>query len=474
MLGENSHNKANNVAPFARTKILRLLGSLVFFLIPFMGCSILEPDSWGYLWNTDLWSNDSSSKSPEDNLSSDTNTSSKEELSPKAEASKSEATFLSRLLNGNEISEGIPNNPKQSERLDNLIKLDSSPDIESRNQFKQWMNKFKPASPHDTEILRIFPFKHKTFLSCDLKGRTLIWDNLKATPKEVLAADEEIRAVSMAISPDLSYLAIASRNKVFLYALSQSPIIKRQLNKLKIRLTSLDFSPDSESLLIGAADGHVYRWRYVLEEKASSTSERDKALERYIGHSSIVGSVWFHPYGRVFFSGDWVGRVEAWLKYDADQFGGEYDLNLFGARFFSDTNKVRVRGSTGEQSPIDFITGTSDGQLFYLGTQAGTIELWTVRGFKRRATIQAHKGPLLSLAISSNGKLVVSSGRDGKVALWTFEEGPSLSSPDREYKIIPKTDKVLSDFLVPVIANDNRVVAGTAGGVIKQIFQEVE
>src|SRR5690606_29308945 len=111
-------------------------------------------------------------------------------------------------------------------------------------------------------------------------------------------------------------------------------------------------------------------------------------LERYLGHATVVSSIAYHPFGRVFFSGDWRGRLNAWLTYDSDPHEGRYDENIFGGLLFSEQARRAKAKRSGDKS-IERLLVSSDGEFLFVATETGSLELWRVRGFRQLATVQA-------------------------------------------------------------------------------------
>jgi len=220
-------------------------------------------------------------------------------------------------------------------------------------------------------------------------------------------------------------LAAAYQSTIRLYSLaSQSELAT--LSKLKAQITALSFDPFGKSLLIAASDGRIYQWNYYLEltteREELDKMDKQRILESYVGHSALVSAVAFHPLGRLFFSGDWQGSIQAWQNYSADAHGGKYDKNLFADRFFLQKS-VRMGAARGDNLGIDQLRVSADGQSLFVATQDGSLEFWQVRGFKKISVVKAHDGLVLSLELSPDGKHAASLGRDGKLKIWNFSLG---------------------------------------------------
>jgi WD40 repeat protein len=188
------------------------------------------------------------------------------------------------------------------------------------------------------------------------------------------------------------------------------------LTRLKTRTTSLGFHEDDSALLIGGADGRVYRWHFQRERLAESQDERDRSLERYIAHQTLLSAIAPLHSGRVFFSADWDGRLYAWLAYTADDHQGGYDRNLFGGRFFGSLGSYMYAARAADRG-ITSLAISENGQRLAVGTDDGYVEVWEVRGFEVAARSLIHTGRVISVSLSNDGSRVASLGRDGIIAV---------------------------------------------------------
>lgn len=195
------------------------------------------------------------------------------------------------------------------------------------------------------------------------------------------------------------------------------------LSRLKSRSTSLAFHEDDSALLIGGADGRVYRWRFNRENDSLSVKEREKILERYIAHQTMVSTVLSLHTGRAFFSGDWDGALYGWLAYTADDQQGDFDKNLFGGRFFGGIGNY-LRAARPTDRGITSLALSSDGHHLAVGTDDGFVELWKVRGFEMVARANLHKGRVTSVSLNADGSRILSVGRDERVVATFVTQDP--------------------------------------------------
>ncbi|MFO0416832.1 MAG: WD40 repeat domain-containing protein [Pseudomonadota bacterium] len=275
-------------------------------------------------------------------------------------------------------------------------------------------NSSQAASGHSSEVLDLkqLPHQPSRVISVGSDGAILEWDLKSGAAKTIntLSARPKLAA----FGSERALVAWDSGDAISVGCVSGCDESWR-LTRLKTRVTSLAFHEADQALLIGGVDGRVYRWRFQLDRVARDFKEKDKSLERYIGHQTIVSSVLPLHTGRAFFSADWDGQLYAWLAYTADDQKGSYDRNLFGGRFFG-TLGTYIFAARAADRGITSMALSADGTRLALGTDDGYIELWEVKGFEMIARQAAHTGRVVSVSLNDNGTRLASIGRDAAIA----------------------------------------------------------
>ena len=246
----------------------------------------------------------------------------------------------------------------------------------------------------------------------------------------------------VAFGEQYAIVAWSNASDIYVQLLGESTQ-RWSLTRLKGRPTSLAFHERDTALLIGGADGRIYRWRFFMENENLSPSQREKTLERYVGHHTIISKVLGIPHARVFLSADWDGRLLAWLPYTADSHGGYYDRNLFGGRFFGDIGTSMVAPRQQDRG-ITAVSISRNEKRFAVGTEEGFVEVWEIRGFVMSARFKAHNGRVLGVSLSDDGSRVASLGRDKSVWIAEIEKDPL-------YKIAPSAT---ISKLTPVLSKE--------------------
>jgi len=321
----------------------------------------------------------------------------------------------------------------------------------------------KRSQGHRHEIAALFKTNSGgSFISIDKTGQVLLWADTNKT-YQLLQLPED--STLLAFHPPSWTIATVGGQqghiKVFPNADLNNPY---QFDRLKIKVNSIDFSKEGESILIAGADSRVYRWRFIEQVNAKTKSQREKTFERYVEHGSVVSVVRSHPEGRIFFSGDWLGRLLVTLLFDADRFGGRYDKNLFEGRIFSADQKVVKSSGRNGPAGISQLECSQDGKFLYIADESGLIEAWQVRGFTQRAVLQAHRGAVLDLSISPTSTRVASLGRDGRVVLSELSQDELNKYSLKEIREVPLLNARRLLFF-----SESQIAVGFADGHIEFI-----
>lgn len=220
----------------------------------------------------------------------------------------------------------------------------------------------------------------------------------------------------------------------------RSPEKRLALDRVDTRINAAVIQAGAEAVIFGGADSRVYRW---LPSKGAVKS----AIERYIGAASVISAIASHPGGRVFFSGDWSGGLNAWLPYDADVFEGKYDRNAFLGGLFSDRS-TRQRGARSDTVAISNILVHPSGEHLLTVLQDGRVEWWQIRGFRKVGEVQSHKGLIYYATLDAEGDRLATVGRDGvgKVFSLEFVETPEVKGTFTELLTIPLRGESVISF----------------------------
>jgi WD40 repeat protein len=334
-------------------------------------------------------------------------------------------------------------------------------------------------SPESEESLFRFFTAPEGRVAVSTKGRVFTGGGTEAlnvfSGQPLVDFGEEPFAASFDVKNSRLALGFANRVVVISIAKPGSPWA---LTGLGGRIGALSFSPDGNSVLFSRMDSRIYRWRFLLSGSFLRTWSEEK-FEQYIGHGAVVSALAFHSFGRVFFSGDWNGDLFVWQAYDADEFGGAYDRNIFYSKFYTSVTPRLARPRTVNDS-VERLVLSSDGQWLAVGLASGTLELWMIRGMKLISYATLHVGGILGLEFLPDSQHLVSLGRDGRVVKWKIVDIGKLKSSNKysgvRLDLVPIGE--YNDSEIQAISvergrkDEPHVVAGLSSGGIQNVVFE--
>jgi len=86
-----------------------------------------------------------------------------------------------------------------------------------------------------------------------------------------------------------------------------------------------------------------------------------------------------------------------------------------------------VRTLRGHAGPVYSVALSSDGRRVVSGGKDGTVRVWAGATGRLLSTLTGHTGPVNAVAISGDGR-IVSGGQDGTMKVWD----PPTGGPDRQ------------------------------------------
>lgn len=161
-------------------------------------------------------------------------------------------------------------------------------------------------------------------------------------------------------------------------------------------------SSDGQFALSGSWDGELRLW-----DLAAGTSAR-----RFVGHTKDVLSVAFSVDNRQIVSASRDRTIKLWNTL------GECKYTIQDADAHSDWVSC-VRFSPNNLQPT-IVSASWD----------RTVKVWNLTNCKLRATLAGHGGYVNTVAVSPDGSLCASGGKDGVILLWDLAEGKRLYSLD--------------------------------------------
>lgn len=99
-----------------------------------------------------------------------------------------------------------------------------------------------------------------------------------------------------------------------------------------------------------------------------------------------------------------------------------------------DTRKA-LKSLEGHSNSIRCLAMTSDGKILLSGADEGDIRMWELGENAKCLNVwkNAHKGAVRTIALSRDNKYCISGGDDGVVQMWVVETGQPIGSPGRRH-----------------------------------------
>lgn len=285
----------------------------------------------------------------------------------------------------------------------------------------------------------------------------------------------------IAFHPKEAVVATASGNQVHLWNPTTGKAIKTVLNlgKTDKPLKALAYSPDGKQLAVGADDG-VLR---VIE------SDSGKAVYTSPTRNTRIERVAFSPNGKLVAVGDTNSQVAVYapgagnplamsiqgidhgvvmgVGFTADSGavftgGGDGKVRLTAGPSADGSNApntaTKLRDYVGHAGPVAGLAVTADGKFLVTGGDDKTVRVWEVTSAKQLRSFQGHVEKLTAVAVRSDGKQIASASADGAIRVW------DLNTTD-DHKVVTDTKESL--WAVAVSPNGKRLATGGADKTVR-------
>jgi WD40 repeat protein len=286
-------------------------------------------------------------------------------------------------------------------------------------------------------------------------GLVRLWDIETGEP---IHSFDEGYCAAVALSRDGRIAANGNRGGIRIWNTDTGETL-RTIERNTAAVESAAFSPDGQYLVTGDGYGVIQVWEVKTGHE----------IYRFESHSDKVTSLVFLPDGRHFLSGSYdkslrvfdlaqglqvdhverdtlcvselaispdggtlatAGGIRLYLEDDVwkQHKDGDYDIHLWRrpenlrATPADEVGEFR-RFEGSHLKPIRSVAVSPDGRLLLSGSYDKTVRLWNIATGNEIRAMLAHTETLCSLAFSTDGSLALSGSQDGTPRLWNVETG---------------------------------------------------
>ncbi|WP_414587009.1 eIF2A-related protein [Scytonema sp. PCC 10023] len=233
-------------------------------------------------------------------------------------------------------------------------------------------------------------------------GKTLAFANIKNSVI-LWSIDDQLSHSTIdgwyvTFSPDGSKIASADKNNKTVILWSSDSQRLKILRGHTSLISSISFSPDSETIAAGSEDGTVKLW-----------STNGQLLTTLSGHSSTVDSVSFSPDGNKIASASWDTTIKLWSLKTSEP--------------------KTLKHSSGQRFKITSVNfNPNNSNIIAYASQGGTIKIWTRDG-QLLNTLPGHSGQVNSVCFSpKDSNIIASAGNDNLVKIWNLMNDQLLNT----------------------------------------------
>ncbi|OWM82997.1 guanine nucleotide-binding protein subunit beta-like protein [Punica granatum] len=206
---------------------------------------------------------------------------------------------------------------------------------------------------------------------------------------------------------------------------------------------------NSDMIVTSSRDKSIILWKLTKEEKVYGTPHR-----RLTGHSHFVQDVVLSSDSQFALSGSWDGDLRLWdlnagvstrrfTSHTKDVLSVAFSMDNRQIVSASRDRTIKLWNTLGEckytiqdgdahtdwVSCVRFSPNTLQPTIVSASWDK-TVKLWNLTNCKLRNTLTGHSGYVNTVAVSPDGSLCASGGKDGVILLWDLAEGKKLYSLD--------------------------------------------
>ncbi|KAL5726678.1 Guanine nucleotide-binding protein subunit beta [Ranunculus cassubicifolius] len=232
--------------------------------------------------------------------------------------------------------------------------------------------------------------------------------------------------------------------------MAENLVLKGTMQGHTDTVTSIATPIDNSSMIISSSrDKSILVWNLTQEEGTYGIPRR-----RLTGHSHFVQDVVLSSDGQFALSGSWDGELRLWdintgettrrfVGHEKDVLSVAFSIDNRQIVSASRDRTIKLWNTLGEckftiqdgdshtnwVSCVRFSPNTLQPTIVS-GSWDKTVKVWNLTNCKIRNTLAGHGGYVNTVAVSPDGSLCASGGKDGVTLLWDLAEGKKLYALD--------------------------------------------
>ncbi|KAK8914127.1 hypothetical protein KSP39_PZI023558 [Platanthera zijinensis] len=221
------------------------------------------------------------------------------------------------------------------------------------------------------------------------------------------------------------------------------------------QVTAIASPIDSTDMIVSSSrDKSILVWDLNKDQSFSDGSSAGVTRRRLTGHSHFVQDVVLSSDGQFALSGSWDSELRLWdlnTGITTRRFVG-HSKDVLSVAFSVDNRQIvsasrdktiKLWNTLGEckytiqdgESHTNWVScvrfsPNAFQPTIVSGSWDRTVKVWNLTNCKLRSTLTGHGGYVNTVAVSPDGSLCASGGKDGVTLLWDLSEGKRLYSLD--------------------------------------------
>ncbi|MTJ15633.1 WD40 repeat domain-containing protein [Dolichospermum sp. UHCC 0299] len=186
---------------------------------------------------------------------------------------------------------------------------------------------------------------------------------------------------------------------------------------------ALELTTDGKTLVSGSFDGKIKIWDI-------GTGAEKFTLK---GHSRSITAIALTPDGKTLVSSSFDGKIKIW---DLTQKTARFFYLILQYTIFDDKVSGLISTISNDFSSVNAIAVTPDGKTLVSSSFDGKIKIWNLVTGAKEFMLSEHISRINTIILIRNGKTVISYSDDGKIKLWNVVTGEKILNISRNYGIV--------------------------------------